>query len=68
MFADEHDSVHGELVSAQRECFADGWIDAEAVLRRQRSAHIVIRHLIGIHRDDIDLRLPQFAVVFITTD
>jgi len=62
VLAYEHNRVHGQIRAAHRQRFADGRIDAEPVARRQVAAHIVLRNLLRVERNQAGPRRRMHVV------
>jgi hypothetical protein len=50
VLANEHDTIHNQLVRALRQRLADRVDDGKAVLCRFVAAHVIVRDLVGVHR------------------
>ena len=52
-------AVHGQLAAAQTQRRGNALVDRNIVFFGDLQADIVVRDLVEVHRDDIDLRLDQ---------
>jgi hypothetical protein len=55
-------AVDRQLVAAQRERLGHGVVNGNAVLLGQPAADIAVGHLVGVERDEFQLRPPPVAV------
>ncbi|MAN32413.1 MAG: hypothetical protein CMI65_14900 [Pedosphaera sp.] len=62
VLGNQQHAVHRQLARAQRERFFDGFVNGHLELLRPLAARVVLRHLIGVQRNQLKIRPLAFAI------